>query len=488
MSALLLAQKEDPSFAEAVRENLPIPRKKNISPNPGSSSRSFGLPAKSFTSTTVNGVTTSAKPDFSLQPGSATRDHPSDLPNPTRGYDRMDLDEAYKPRNIDPHVAVSAGSNDFGNHYTSTPLVTTPTSGETVRTDGDRLSYLRNRVEFYERKLFEDTSLTEAGHANVKYMIDKCQGEINTLISANAKADRTTPTDTRAIGKMCSGATVTIDFSTNASTVETLKSLEKLQRSHNLKDKHMFPALEYFCKNDEWEDMIRVRAELWKDMSWTDLRNEIQNLFFEDERDRELLVVNKGIENETTIRGGLAKFNQLFLKMGGRTYTGEYLLIAQFMNQLGPTLFKKVNDDIREFGDIRSLSWSLFERIVHKHTNHSTKVMSITPTTKPGKRDTPTNGTDQPAARPPKRPRNERAATTTTPADPPARKERAPCKKCGYNLTKRNGKWNGKHDPKECAPGQPKFGHYMKECTTCKGTNGWHKEDCKDIPNCEVKP
>lgn len=32
MSALLLAQKEDPSFAEAVRENLPIPRKKKILP------------------------------------------------------------------------------------------------------------------------------------------------------------------------------------------------------------------------------------------------------------------------------------------------------------------------------------------------------------------------------------------------------------------------------------------------------------------------
>ncbi len=77
--------------------------------------------------------------------------------------------------------------------------------------------------------------------------------------------------------------------------------------------------------------------------------------------------------------------------------------------------------------------------------------------------------------------------TNTPPAGPVAKRERAPCKKCGYYLIKRNGKWNGKHDFVECAPGQPKFGHYMKECTTCKGTNGWHREDCKDIPNVQVR-
>ncbi|KNC87787.1 hypothetical protein SARC_00045 [Sphaeroforma arctica JP610] len=67
------------------------------------------------------------------------------------------------------------------------------------------------------------------------------------------------------------------------------------------------------------------------------------------------------------------------------------------------------------------------------------------------------------------------------------RKERASCKKCGYNLTKRDGKWNGKHDSVKCAPGKPNFGHYLKECTTCKGTNGWHKDDCKDMPDVQVK-
>lgn len=486
MSAIRVASAEDPSIAEEMVNVFPIPRKKKIDPRPDSNSRPFGLPTKVLTSTTINGTVTQAKPNFSLQPKDAVIDHPKDLPNPTRGYDRMELDEAYKPHNIDPQIPNNPGNNDFGTQFTSTPIVTTIPKGNVPVTDANRLSVLYASLERYETMLF-DPNLPDSTRSDIRFMIEKKQSEIDTL---SAKTSPTIKSEFKgqSIAKMCQGGSATIDFSTNASTVETMKSLEKLQRSHNLRDEHMLAALEYFCTNTEWSEMIRNHAKSWEGLSWDHLRSEVLNTFFEDERDRELLAVHKGIESDTTIRGGLAKFGQLYMKMGGRTYTGEYLLISQFMESLGTTLFKKVNDDIKAFGDIRALSWSMFERIVQKHTNHSTRVANTgSASTKAAKREVQTK--NEPNTRPTKKPRNDKhSPKNTTTTEPPAKKERAPCKKCGYNLTKRNGKWNGKHDPKECAPGQPKFGHYMKECTTCKGTNGWHAENCADAPNCEVKP
>ncbi len=230
-------------------------------------------------STTTNGTVTEANPIFSLQPKEAVLDQPKDLPNPMRGYDRVELDEAYKPHNIDPQLSTTPGNKGSGNQYTDYSFVTTNSKTAELTTNAQRLNSLYESLERYEVMLL-DPNLPDSNRSDISSIITNKQNEIF-ILSA-----KTTPT---------------------------------------------------------------INSEF------------------------------KACNNKSTTK------------------------------------------------------------------------------------------------------------TFTQPAAPVAKRERAPCKKCGYDLTKSNGTWNGKHDPIKCAPGQPKFGHYMKECTTCKGTNGWHTEDCKDIPNIQVK-